>query len=207
MIYLARTDSGIIAFDLGWAGAEGAFRKGLGALAATPEEVSHVFVTHAHGDHTAGWQFVRGAQFVMGADDVPYFVGEKRFRSFLARLGDGGSEGAHPARDSVRLVPLGADSTIVLGRDTVYAFAIPGHTPGSTAYVFRGVLFGGDAINWRPLSGFQGARPEFSENVEQSRESVRALWARLDSTRVRVACSAHAKCALVDAALRTATAR
>lgn len=207
MIYLARTDSGIIAFDLGWAGAEGAFTEGLGQLAASADEVSHVFLTHAHRDHTAGWRLVPQATFVLGAGDVPYFVGEQQFQSLLPRLGDGMDAADAPPRDSVRLAPLVADTAIVLGRDTVYAYTLPGHTPGSMAYVFRGILFGGDAINWRPVSGFQGARPEFSEDVEQSRASVNALWARVDSTRVRIACSAHAKCAKVDAAFREATGR
>jgi glyoxylase-like metal-dependent hydrolase (beta-lactamase superfamily II) len=75
------------------------------------------------------------------------------------------------------------------------------------AYLFRGILFGGDAINWRPGQGFQGARPEFSDSVGQSRESMQRLWARLPSERVRIACSAHGKCAVADSALRAATVR
>jgi glyoxylase-like metal-dependent hydrolase (beta-lactamase superfamily II) len=94
-----------------------------------------------------------------------------------------------------------------LGADTVFAFLIPGHTPGSTAYLFRGILFGGDAINWRPGSGFQGARPEFSDSVAQSRESMRALWQRLSPDRVRIMCSAHGKCALADSSLRERVTR
>jgi glyoxylase-like metal-dependent hydrolase (beta-lactamase superfamily II) len=70
------------------------------------------------------------------------------------------------------------------------------------AYLFRGILFGGDAINWRPGSGFQGARPEFSDDIEQSGESLRALWRRLPPERVRIMCSAHGKCALSDSAMR-----
>jgi glyoxylase-like metal-dependent hydrolase (beta-lactamase superfamily II) len=75
------------------------------------------------------------------------------------------------------------------------------------AYVFRGALFGGDAINWRPVAGFQGARPEFSDSVERSRESMRRLWERLPEGRARIACSAHGKCAVIDSALRAATTR
>ena len=92
------------------------------------------------------------------------------------------------------------------------AAAVPAEIPKSytvtlgvdfpTAYLFRGILFGGDAVNWRPGSGFQGARAEFSDSVAQNRESLRSLWQRLAVGEVRVMCTAHGKCALADSALR-----
>jgi hydroxyacylglutathione hydrolase len=207
MMYLARTDSGVIAIDLGWVGAEAKLQKGLTRLHAAAPDVRYVFLTHAHRDHTYGWRFVRGARFVLGAAEVPYFTGGARYRGLLPRIGDRLATYSHPRPGELRLTTLGSDSVIVLGSDTVFAFPVPGHTPGSVAYLFRGVLFGGDAINWRPWTGFRGARPEFSDDVAQSRASMHALWQRLDSSRVRVACSAHAKCGVVDAAFRNATER
>lgn len=205
MIYLARTDSGVIAIDLGWTGAEEKIREGLARLGATPADVRYVFLTHGHRDHTGGWRVVKHARFVLGAAEVPYFTGDSAYHASLPRLGDELVESPNPKPGEVSLRPLGGDSTIVLGRDTVVALAIPGHTAGSTAYLFRGVLFGGDAINWRPFEGFHGARPEFSDNVEESRVSMRALWARVAPERVRAVCSAHAKCAVADSAIRRAT--
>jgi glyoxylase-like metal-dependent hydrolase (beta-lactamase superfamily II) len=207
MIYLARTDSGVIAVDLGWVGAESEIRRGLTRLAATPEDVKYVFLTHAHRDHTHAWPLVAHATFVVGAGDVPYFTGAQRYHAVLPRIGDGVVSPPLPGPGAVRFLPLRGDTALVVGNDTVRAFAVPGHTPGSMAYVVRGTVFGGDAINWRPGSGFQGARPEFSDSVEQSRESMQALWARLDPTTARTACSAHAKCAVIDSAFRQATSR
>jgi glyoxylase-like metal-dependent hydrolase (beta-lactamase superfamily II) len=117
-------------------------------------------------------------------------------------MGDELNSYPRPKEGEVTLVPVANDTAIVLGRDTVFAFPIPGHTPGSTAYLFRGIFFGGDAINWRPGSGFQGARPEFSDSVAESRQSLKALWDRLPLARVRIMCSAHGKCAVADSALR-----
>jgi glyoxylase-like metal-dependent hydrolase (beta-lactamase superfamily II) len=117
-------------------------------------------------------------------------------------MGDELNAYPRPRPGELDLVHIGSDTAITLGRDTMFAFPLPGHTPGSTGYLFRGIFFGGDAINWRPGSGFQGARPEFSDSVEQSRESLRALWNRLPETRVRIMCSAHGKCALSGSALR-----
>lgn len=205
MIYLARTDSGVIAIDLGWTRAEERIREGLATLGATPADVKYVFLTHGHRDHTGGWRVVKDARFVLGAAEVPFFTGDSAYHASLPRLGDELVDSPNPGRGEVSLLPLGADTAIVLGRDTVVALAIPGHTAGSTAYLFRGVLFGGDAINWRPFEGFHGARPEFSDNVEESRASMRALWARVEPQRVRAVCSAHAKCAVADSTVRRTT--
>ena len=207
MIYLARTDSGVIVIDLGWIGAEREIHRGLATLHASQADVRYVFLTHAHRDHVSGWPAVRTAQFIIGAGDVPYFFGDSTFHAALPRAGEDIAPETHPPKDEIRVVAISRDTAFVLGKDTVYAFTVPGHTPGSMAYLFRGVLFAGDAINWRPWTGFRGARPEFSEDVETSRASMRALWQRLDSARVRIACSSHAKCGRVDAQLRAATIR
>ena len=91
------------------------------------------------------------------------------------------------------------DTLFVLGADTVFAYPVPGHTPGSTAYVFRGILFVGDAMNWRPFTGWSGARPEMSDDVAESDRSLAALWRRLPPGSVHVVCTAHAKCRRVEA--------
>jgi glyoxylase-like metal-dependent hydrolase (beta-lactamase superfamily II) len=207
MIYLARTDSGVIAVDLGWTGAERRLRRGLARLGASPADVKYVFLTHAHRDHTYGWRQVRQARFVLGTDEVPFFTGGRRYRALLPRIGDWLVTYAHPRPDEVSTVPLSRDSMFVFGDDTVFAYPVPGHTPGSMAYVVRGTLFGGDAINWRPWTGFRGARPEFSEDLARSRASLRALWNRLDMSRVRAACTAHAKCGPLTEVQRGAGAR
>jgi glyoxylase-like metal-dependent hydrolase (beta-lactamase superfamily II) len=202
MIYLARTDSGVIAIDLGWTGVEQVLPMSLQQLDATPADVRFVFLTHAHRDHIAGWPLVRQATFAVAAAEVPGFTGAVGYKGWAAKMSDELNEYQRPKVGELSLVTFASDTAFVLGRDTLHAFPIPGHTPGSTAYLFRGILFGGDAINWRPGSGFQGARPEFSDSVAQSRESLRALWERLPPERVRVVCSAHGKCAAADSALR-----
>jgi glyoxylase-like metal-dependent hydrolase (beta-lactamase superfamily II) len=205
MIYLARTDSGLVAIDLGWTGADEALDDAAARLGAVPADVRWVFLTHAHRDHIAGWPLVRQARFVLGAAEVPHFTGDSAYRGWITRLSDDLDDYPTPRPGELELLGLGSDTTVILGRDTVYAYTIPGHTPGSMAYVFRGILFGGDAINWRPVAGFQGARPEFSDSVGESRESMRRLWAIIPSGRVRIACTAHGKCGVADSTLRRAT--
>jgi glyoxylase-like metal-dependent hydrolase (beta-lactamase superfamily II) len=207
MIYVARTDSGVMAIDLGWTGSEEALPRLLKAIGASATDVRFVFLSHAHRDHIAAWPLVRQARFVLGRGEVPAFTGSGGYTGWAAKMGDELNTYPRPKDGELSLVTIASDTAIVLGRDTVFAFPIPGHTPGSMAYLFRGILFGGDAINWRPGSGFQGARPEFSDSVAQSRESLRALWERLPLTRTQIMCSAHGKCAVADAALRERVTR
>lgn len=207
MIYVAHTDSGVIAIDLGWTGSEDVLPESLRRLNATPSDVRFVFLTHAHRDHIAAWPLVRQARFALGRDEVPFFAGSATYAGWAAKMGDELNSYPRPTEGELALVPVVSDTAFILGRDTVFAFLVPGHTAGSTAYLFRGILFGGDAINWRPGSGFQGARPEFSDSVAQSRESLKALWGRLPLARVRIMCSAHGKCAVADSALRDRVTR
>lgn len=204
MIFVARTDSGVVAIDLGWTHADDGLRRTLTTIGATPSDVRWVFLTHAHRDHIGGWRSVRQATFVIGRDELPYFIGSATYHAFVPRIGDRLFSYERPKEGELKVLPIGSDTTFVLGRDTVRAFPIPGHTPGSTAYLFRETLFAGDAANWRVTSGFRGARSEFSENVEQSRASMAALVKRLDSTGIawRVLCTAHGKCGLADSTMR-----
>jgi glyoxylase-like metal-dependent hydrolase (beta-lactamase superfamily II) len=202
MIYLARTDSGVIAIDLGWTGAEAALERGTRRLDAKPSDIRYAFITHAHRDHIAGWPTVRSARFVLGLAEVPFFTGAAQYQGLVPSSAERVSVTDRPRADSVTVVPIRGDTVFALGTDSVWAFPIPGHTPGSMAYLFRGVLFGGDAVNHRPIAGFQGARPEMSESVGQSRGSLLALWQRVDSTRIQLICSAHAKCAANSSELR-----
>lgn len=207
MIYVARTDSGVIAIDLGWTGAGDALPKSLRALDADSSDVRFVFLTHAHRDHIAAWPLVSHARFILGSAEVPAFLGTGAYSGWAAKMGDELNTYPRPNEGDLSLLGISSDTAIALGRDTVFAFPIPGHTPGSIAFLFRGILFGGDAINWRPGTGFQGARPEFSDSVAQSRESLAALWTRLPLSRMRIMCTAHGKCALADSALRERVTR
>ncbi len=202
MIYVARTDSGIIAIDLGWTGADAALERGTRRIAAKPGDVRFAFITHAHRDHIGGWKAVRTARFVLGRAEVPYFTGSAQYQGLVPSSAERVSVTERPNAADVSVIEVAGDTAFALGRDTLWAFSIPGHTPGSVAYLFRGILFGGDAVNYRPMSGFQGARPEMSDDPARSRASMAALWQRVDSTRVKVVCSAHAKCARNSAELR-----
>ena len=207
MIYLAKTDSGVIAIDLGWTGAAAALERGTRRLDAKPSDVRFAFITHAHRDHIGGWPSVRSAYFVLGLPELPYFIGTAQYQGLVPSGAEWVSVTERPKSSDISVIGISQDTTFALGSDTLRAFLIPGHTPGSTAYLFRGILFAGDAMNYRPVSGFQGARPEMSDDPIKSRASMTALWQRVDTSRVRFVCSAHAKCARNGDELRRALAK
>ena len=204
MIYVARTDSGVIVVDLGWIGAETKLAEALRHVGATPRDVVAVFLTHSHRDHIAAWPSLRGARFYLGQPEVDLFLGRAHHRGPLTGLSERLKRTRLPSPGELTVIGFSADTIIAFGADTVRAYLVPGHTAGSTAYVVRRALFVGDAANKWPLGGFRGARSEYSDDVEQSRASMRSLWRRLEGVPVDVLCTAHAKCAKYDEKVRAA---
>ena len=203
MIYLARTDSGVIVIDLGWVSAGPRLRAGLRRLGAGPQDVVAVFLTHSHRDHIRGWRAVRDARFQLALAELPTFVGGVPHADLSSRLAGAVFRGVYPIPDdSLTLRPFSSDTVFTFGGDTLRAFSVPGHTAGSAAYLFRGVLFVGDALAYSYLGGFRLAKRSFTLNWEQNQASVASLWRRVEPYRVDWVCTAHAKCARLDALLR-----
>ncbi|HEX8452548.1 MAG TPA: MBL fold metallo-hydrolase [Longimicrobium sp.] len=200
MVYAARTDSGVVVVDLGWYGAGRELRRTLARLGARPEDVTDVFLTHSHRDHIGAWETVRTARFHLSAAEVPIFQGDAHHRDLPSRTGEAvlGNPAPWPGELAVR--PFTGDTVFTFGRDTLRAYLLPGHTPGSAAYLFRRVLFMGDAFVWHLFGGIRGADEIFTENSAQNRANVRALLHRVLPLGVDWACNAHAKCVRPDSA-------
>jgi len=200
MVFAARTDSGVVVVDLGWYGAGRDLRRALARLGATPGEVTDVFLTHSHRDHIGAWRTVKGARFHLAAGEAPYFLAAARHSDLLSRTGEAVLGNPGPREGEVAVRPFAADTMFVFGRDTLRAYVLPGHTPGSAAYLFRRVLFLGDAFSWHLLRGIGPADEIFTEDTRQNRANLRALLARVLPLGVDWACNAHAKCARPDSA-------
>jgi glyoxylase-like metal-dependent hydrolase (beta-lactamase superfamily II) len=198
VVYAARTGAGVVVFDLGWYGADGAIERGLARIGARPEEVAHVFLTHSHRDHIAGWSAVRQARFHLHEAEVPLFLGGLRHADVPSRAASALLPDPEPWEGELALRPFSGDTAWVLGSDTVRAFRVTGHTPGSTAYLFRGILFAGDAVHRTPLTGFGRALPIFTDDVAEAGTSLAALFERALPYGVEWVCTAHGKCARPD---------
>lgn len=200
MVYAARTDSGVIVVDLGWHGAGAALARRLRRIGAEPRDVTDVFLTHSHRDHIGAWRAVRHARFHLSRAEAPLFEGRMGYADFPSRVGRAVTGRAGPWPGEVAVRPFASDTFFAFGADTVRAFLVPGHTPGHAAYLFRGVLFAGDAVARKPLTGFKGADPVFTTDKRTARESLRSLFERIRPYDVRWVCNAHAKCAALDSA-------
>ena len=196
MVYLARTGDSVIAIDLGWWRHHGPITAALLELEASPDQVTDVFLTHSHRDHIGAWRLVRRSRFHLAESEKPLLLGSRSHDAWVPRWAERVKPSGLPAPDDIDVRAFARDTTFVFERDTLYAFVVPGHTAGSTVYLFRGVLFLGDAATHTPWGGFGRARRGYSDDVRVAAANLDSLWTRLTAHAVRYVCTAHAHCAV-----------
>jgi glyoxylase-like metal-dependent hydrolase (beta-lactamase superfamily II) len=153
----------------------------LWARRARPSDVKAIFLTHGHGDHTAGCHQFPDAQVFALAADVGLAAGTAKSRGILTRL-----RKDDPERH-VKVTRVVADGeTVTVGDLSVRVFAVPGHTDGSAAYLAGGVLYLGDSATDRKDGTFAGAPKVFSNDAAQNRASLRTLFRRLGAEKVEI---------------------
>jgi N-acyl homoserine lactone hydrolase len=149
-------------------------------LAAQPAPPAGVFLTHLHLDHISGMRDVPA--------DTPIYAGpgEPGVRAFLHMFVQGTMDDALEGKAALQEWPFEPDPAgrfagvvDVLGDGSIWALHVPGHTPGSTAYVARTpdgpVLFTGDACHTR-WGWVNGVEPgTFSHDRPLSAESLKQL--------------------------------
>jgi hydroxyacylglutathione hydrolase len=156
-------DGGYGLIDAGVDPEAAAIRAALVRKGAGTQDIRAVFFTHGHGDHTDGVRSFPNAKVYVLEPDVQMV--ETRGIVVTRGLTDG-------------------EHLDVFGT-TVEVFALPGHTPGSAAYLVHGVLFLGDTaagIN----ADVMEANSFLNEDAERNRESLRNLAARLSPRRDEV---------------------
>ena len=116
-------------------------RRGLGA-----ESVRGILITHGHGDHFGGTAAFPDAPVYAHCDDIPLIRGEvKRSGIIGAIFGTISAQKKPPAQ----LKPLPDADTITIDGVTFRIIGLPGHSPGSVAFLLGDVLFSGDALMGR----------------------------------------------------------
>ena len=126
---------------------------GLKKLKLDPTDIKYVIVSHAHGDHYGGANYLKkkfNPRIVMSDIDWKVFD-DPKFDPKRVPLFD-----EPPKRD----MAVNDGDTIELGDTTFKLYVIPGHTLGTLATVFtvhdkgkthRAVAWGGTAYNFGPL--------------------------------------------------------
>lgn len=156
-----------------------------GWLAARPGPLAGVFLTHLHLDHITGMPDVpKGTPIFAGPGETE----ERSFQNLVVQpILDRALEGQQPIAEwQFQPDPSGVFAGVldIFGDRTVWALSVPGHTPGSTAYLARTpagpVLMVGDACHtaWGWENGVEPG--SFSHDQPASVKSLATLKALVE---------------------------
>ena len=192
-VYGAKIGNKVILFDAGADPAGAPIDAVLAWLHASRSDITDVFVTHGHGDHTAGVAGLGKVRVRMGAGDLalaekkvaPEALAGKAFSAVMS----------YPAVTATD--PITGAATIDVGEGTdakkVKAFPIPGHTPGSYAYLYDGVLFVGDAMVFKQ-GRLDPALKLFDAHPDANKASIRQLQKQIENEEIDIICTGHGGC-------------
>jgi len=148
--YVVETSSGLVAIDSGLEGDASRFREQMARLRLDWRRVRAVLLTHVHGDHTGGAEYLRantGAKVYAGQGDAAVLRAGGPREAYFSVFSMP-NDSPHPTTVDVELK---GDEVLDFGNVRFRALAMPGHTPGSICYLMeRGTLralFAGDVIS------------------------------------------------------------
>jgi glyoxylase-like metal-dependent hydrolase (beta-lactamase superfamily II) len=191
--YAAKVGKKVILFDAGADPAGAPIDALLGWLHASRSDVTDVFATHGHGDHTAGASTLGKVRLRVGAGDLA--LAEKKVPPEALAGKALTLAMSYPAVTATD--PLTGAATIDVGEGAdakkVKAFPIPGHTPGSYAFLYDGVLFVGDAMIFKQ-GRLDPAIKMFDAHPDQNKAAIRALQKQVENEEIDIICTGHGGC-------------
>lgn len=156
-------DGGVGLIDAGTDPDAKAIVAALGQVGKTAADVRGIFLTHQHNDHIGGAQAFSAAQVYVLEPDRPAI--EARGIKVTRGVHDG--------------------ERVEISGTPIEVFALPGHTPGSAAFLVHGVLFLGDSAAAAYNSSFQ-ANTMMGTDPAQTARSLLGLSDRLQPRRSEI---------------------
>jgi glyoxylase-like metal-dependent hydrolase (beta-lactamase superfamily II) len=189
-LYGAKSGSRVLLFDAGCDPLGRALDGLLEALHASRDNVTDLFITHGHPDHLGFASLMKGARLHAGQGDLALIDRTAGMEPWWARP----LSWLQPVAAAKITDELTGPSLIQVGAgQVVRAIPLPGHTAGSYAYLWEGVLFVGDAVVYRE-GKLQPGPAFFTVDEEQSRRSLAGLAGALGGAKVEVICTGHTGC-------------
>jgi glyoxylase-like metal-dependent hydrolase (beta-lactamase superfamily II) len=183
-------EDGVVVVDTGVPGAEADILAALAELGRDPNEVRHVLITHADGDH------VGGLAALVAATGARVYASEHEADVIEGRAPARNGETRESGRVDQRVRP-GETLSLHGGIEVVDT---AGHTLGHVAYFLPGdgVLVAGDCVN--NSDGLVASPPRLTADEDKARVAVRTIAA----LRPRTLCMGHGPSLVGDAAERLA---
>jgi hydroxyacylglutathione hydrolase len=197
-VYAARVGPRVILFDAGMDPEAHALERLVDALGADLGAVSDIFLTHGHFDHVAAVMRCPGAKIHIGAADAEVLAHRTVSRALMPRLF--GTLLSVPAVEASHRLVGSVDIDVGNG-ESVLAVPLPGHTPGSYAYLFAGVLFTGDAL-FVGSDGLELSEPDEAVIDASTCRSIAQINALFREHRVSEICTGHRGCTPPEEASR-----
>lgn len=169
-VTLLRGGGRTVLVDVGAFGVRRELRKQLESRGVAPEDVTDVFLTHAHYDHAVNFVLFPNATVWIGDEELSWAAAQPPGFNPLPEL-----YVAELAR-SARVRRVQAGDTLLPG---LKALAAPGHTPGHLLLYLDAntipVLFTGDAAKNR--AELLSREVDATGDAEASRRSIDDIWA------------------------------
>lgn len=167
---VVRSGENTILFDAGLS-ADG-ITAALAAAGLAPGDITHLVLTHMHGDHIGGLTDDAGnATFANAA----YITGQTEFDHWAGQENEGFEAKVRPLADAMTFLAPGAD--VAPGISSVEAF---GHTPGHMAYRLESggsqIMIAADMTNHYVLSL---AYPDWEVRFDMDKEAAAATRRRI----------------------------
>jgi metallo-beta-lactamase class B len=169
-VYALTSSEGIVLLDAGFENKAELLAQQLQKVALDPARVKYILLGHGHADHFGGSKYFQdkyGTKIAATAADWDLINAPAR-----------GGGGAKPAKDVV----LAEGQPFKFGDLTITPVEIPGHTPGSLAFIFpvrdngrasMAGLFGGTVLTTGILT--TDALKQYTQSISHYLDSARAM--------------------------------